>query len=239
MSKNLSRMDFIRHHQGEKIEPLDELDRKALEGLRYLNERESITDVMARLDRRVVQVLDTNQSKRGFVRLLMSKRVVRAAAVILVLVAAVFLLTRSDSSDRLYNQYFTLAPNPYYQITRSAVPPDEDEFKKAFLAYELGQFDRAEDLLGQLIVAHPEKEDLPFYLAVVHMANDKVDQAIPLLELSISTTYRDINDRALWYLALANLQSGDRDQTMGLLQSIIDQELPKRSDAEELLKALR
>ncbi|MDH3649122.1 MAG: hypothetical protein OEQ53_05525 [Saprospiraceae bacterium] len=240
MSKRLSREDFIRHQrqklQGEQGR-FDELDMKALEGLQYLDENQDAEEVLTRLDGRFRdQIVKTTRLPGS--RIISLHRFVRAAAIALLIIIPSFLLLRPTSNARLFTAYFDIAPNTYYQISRSGQGGALMEISQAFAAYEMKHYSKAGDQLDDLIRKYPEKQDLVLYRAVTYLAQNQSTPAIPLLQKSLQITYRDVNQRASWYLALAYLKESNTEAASEQLMSIIDNDWSMKSEAEKLLKEL-
>ena len=242
MSKKLSREEFLKLLSQSELESahLDELDKKALEGFKYLENDEMPTDVIHRLDERMearFQVGKPKVSQQS--RILSFDRYKRIAAVILLLLIPTYFLLKGPSTQRLFAENFEAPRSTYYQQSRGTSPEDNQALMSAFQKYELGSFSQAKEAIANLKSDHPDKPDLVFYEALAALGANDIDAAIQLFTDCREITFQDVMNRTPWFLALAHLKKGNRDQAVMWLETSLPVDEMHRQKAQELLKKLK
>jgi predicted Zn-dependent protease len=216
MSEKMSKKELLELlsasalHQKEKLQALDDLDRKAVEGYQYL-ENEQAEDAIQKLSTRFEQWLPNQQISRSAVTLKMGRvRLLRAvAAIALLLVVSTFFLLRQPSPERLALQYFEAPPSTYFIVSRGAANAEQSELTSAFMLYEKKSYREAAEAISDLVEKHPEKRDLVYYQGISLLASGQVDQSIELLKVSAQETYQDVDKKTPWFLAIAYLKKGE------------------------------
>lgn len=162
------------------------------------------------------------------IRLLQRRRYLMAtAAVVLVLVIAIpFLLNRQQQVplSELYAQHFEQPRDPA-PLPRAEDPPasyQDSLWQVAAQAFSQANHQASIELLN-LVLQDPEEASAGkahFYLGVVHLQMNQVDQAIASFDLVDSaSTYQD---QARWYRALAFMANNDRENSRAAIQELID-----------------
>jgi TolA-binding protein len=156
-----------------------------------------------------------------------------AAACISILVVAYFgLPLLKEDPGKLYSTYFTLHPNVFEPTLRGNEAADER--KKAFQAYDAGNYQQASALFGALLKENKE----PGMLLLSGNANlmiGNVEEAKRNLN-DLINTYDDLDLQAKWYLALCYLKEGNTQEARKLLKELGDTEISYAAKAKELLK---
>ena len=243
MSEKLTRKELLdllnEFPRGEKEHSPDKLDQKALDGYQYLDRGLNAEDSLRKLDDRFgkwmkgkeVSSIRKSPKVRRFILL---QRI--AAAVLLVLVPLFFIL-KPTSTSKLADHYFEAPRSPYLIISRGEQPTDESQFNQAFTLYEKGQYAEAAKDIGRLIIDHPDKQDLKFYQAISLLASGDHVQSIRLLKECTEEPFQELHQRSPWYLALAYLKAGDKEEARHWLQrTLLIDELHKEPAGKLLQK---
>ena len=112
-----------------------------------------------------------------------------------------------DSSEQIFNQYFSAYPNITLKRTN-------DNHVAVLDHYSMEQYDLViEKLEGKL-----QSDTLRFYFALAHLASDNTSQAIQHLNaIDHSSVF---HKQVMWYLALAHLKQSSEDSSMYYLNRI-------------------
>ncbi len=245
MSEKLTRKELLdllnEFSVGEKGHSPDPLDQKALDGYQYLDRGLNAEDSLKKLDDRFgkwiegkeVSSIRKSPKVRRFILL---QRI--AAAVLLVLVPLFFLL-KPTSTSKLADHYFEAPRSPYLTISRGEQPTGEAEINHAFTLYEKGQYAEAAKDIGRLTIDHPDKQDLKFYHAISLLASGDYVQSIRLLKECTEEPFQELHQRSPWYLALAYLKAGDKEEARHWLQRTMLVDELHKEPAEELLQKIK
>ncbi len=147
-------------------------------------------------------------------------------------------------------QQFLSKPNPselylsYYQTYPNIVAPNvrgenqENLTTKAFLAYDSGDFQTAAQLFGELKTQTSE-DYVVFYEGISYLEVNKPEKTIALFE-NKNFTNRDAQLEVYrkWYLALAFLKTGKKEQSVEILKGLSITENPQKEQALKLLNKL-
>lgn len=123
-----------------------------------------------------------------------------------------------------------------YQLI--ATPSPEALYAQNFEAYEMQSSRGEEDLsfpdIGRIELKTPE---LKLFYSTRMMANDDIDEALKTLnEISDDSSLRD---QKYWYLALANLKTGNTEEAIKHLDHLRSISNYKKPEIEEILSAIR
>ena len=111
------------------------------------------------------------------------------------------------------------APAPEDELLyRSDAPADASNFAEAMAPYLRGDYVAAEAALGRFLQAHPRDARGSFYRGVSLLLLHRPEQAVPLLRAA-ATAERPF-EGARWYLALAQLLSGDEAAALRELDAV-------------------
>lgn len=244
MSEKLTRKELLgllnEFPKEEKGHLPDQLDQKALDGYQYLDRGLNAEDALNKLDDRFGKWIESKQvstvvKSPQVRRIILLQRI--AAAVLLVLVPLFFLL-KPVSTSKLADHYFEAPRSPYLIISRGEQPTGESEINQAFTLYEKGQYAEAAKDIGRLIIDHPDKQDLKFYQAISLLASGDHLESIRLLKECTEEPFQELHQRSPWYLALAYLKAGNKEEARPWLQrTLLVDELHKKP-AEELLQKI-
>jgi len=132
-----------------------------------------------------------------------------------------------------------------YKAPTSLMSVSEEEvvdanWNNAIQAYRDGQFSVAVAAIGSSIKKNPEKlDEKNFYLGLSYLYEDApdLDKAISHLETS-----KEMNDlysaEANWFMSLAYLKKGNKENAKTLLQEVVDAATWKKAEAIALLNNL-
>ena len=160
-----------------------------------------------------------------------------AAASLVILVVGLFAIYQiiKSGEKELYSEYY----QPYEDIitTRGNT---EDEVAKAMRYYNNKEYAQAEAILSNISKVNKERTIESFYLAQSQLAQGKYDLAINTLESFSKDDSSLLRTHARWYIALAHLKLGRKDEAMKYLNmQMMEEESYNRKKAIELLQKLK
>lgn len=219
----------------------DALEKLAMEGYQYLDEGRSPEESLTSLDQRFEQWLEHkpskisgNQARRRMIGLLQ-----KIAAIILLILVPVFFLLRPATLPQLADRYFEAPRSPYLMVSRGQQTDTESKFNQVFTYYEKGDYAEAASAIGDLVAENPDKPDLKFYQAISLLATGDTEKSIGLLEECAGESQDNLDIRSPWYLALAYLTTGAKDEAQYWLQKTITLDDLHQKKAKELLEKIR
>lgn len=185
-----------------------------------LNDREQI--------KKEIQNWDNTPKKQPF-------KFWHIAASVAILLGASWLLfsnSQSKNTEELYASYFEPYRNIVQPIVRGEHKPDMQY--KAFEAYEIKDYNNAILYFNDILEKTPNTT-ISFYKANTLLQLNKTKEAISILETNIKKT-DSLQDRNLWYLALAHLKENNIDASRNALKQLLSQSTFKNKDAKDLLE---
>ena len=147
----------------------------------------------------------------------------RAAAALLLLAACWFLMPKeTQQAPDLFAANFSSHPNELSHIDRGE-GQNNSQLKEAFLAYQQNEHTKASQLFSSL---HKQggSDDLLFYESISLLHLDKSNEALKNLESLSEKDLRIQNEVIHWYLALAQIKTGDTAAAKISLQKVLDAE---------------
>lgn len=157
-----------------------------------------------------------------------------AASIILVLGLSYFLtLEKNATGQDLFADYFEPYRNIIQPVQRSS-DLEQNEKEIAFMAYDHGDYEKAQLLFSSLYTTTDESYYL-FYKANALLKLERADEAIPLL-LEYNKTNDTLKEKSNWYLALAYLKLNDRPNAKKSLKTVVSDGKFKTKEAKKLLK---
>ena len=127
-----------------------------------------------------------------------------AAMVAVLVLGAVWWITRPAENERLFAEYYV--EDPGLPVPMSAV--SDPVFQDAMVAYKLGNYGEARTKWGNLLQREPDNDTLRFYIANTYLAEGDAGASIPLFQAVAETQSSTFQNKARWYLFLAYLQDG-------------------------------
>jgi tetratricopeptide (TPR) repeat protein len=160
--------------------------------------------------------------------------VAATAAAAALFVAAMLVGQRMDRETERAGLWHPL-PYPY---VASALRGDEGDsvFRQGMALYQTGRYADAAQVLEQHVAAAADDDQALFYLGVSYLLADDARKAVgPLVE-----AHRLRPDARLyrWYLALAELKSGELDRAADRVRALAMEEGEFDSEARELLRRI-
>ncbi len=145
-----------------------------------------------------------------------------------------FFNSQPKSTDELYASYF----EPYRNIVQPIVRGEhkEDLQSKAFEAYEAKDYENAIMYFNEILNEEPNAT-ISFYKANALLQLNKTNEAILILQANIKNS-DTLQDRNLWYLALAYLKDSNIDASKKALKNLLSQSEFKSKEAGVLIKDL-
>ena len=113
----------------------------------------------------------------------------------------------------------------------------EDRLRFALDQYKNGNYSLASKYLDKISADHPNDNTALFYAALSNIENNKTGTAINQL-INISKSNNEFSDEANWYLALAYLKAGNKnEEAKNVFENIAQSNnSPYKSQAGQLLK---
>ena len=156
-----------------------------------------------------------------------------AASILVVIVAAWLILSGPTGSDKLADRYIdTQLQN--LPVKMSSV---QDSLQKAIALYNQGQLPQALTLFQQLLQQDSGKVQARTYAGIVYLRLQEYDKALGYFEQLGSDTSLYSNP-ALFYQSLTLMKRnhpGDSQKARQLLQLVVDRDLDKKEEAQQLL----
>jgi len=135
----------------------------------------------------------------------------------------------------LYSEYYVAYDNSVIPIVRA--DDAETLIERAFHAYELQEYEQANDLFDELLKTD-DRLLVKFYAGIAAMEVEESGKATRLLKTVIDQQ-ADFEIQAQWYLALNYLKQKEYDLTIQLLEKLVDTDNSFSPKAKELLKEIR
>lgn len=133
-----------------------------------------------------------------------------------------------------------------YKAPTSLMVVEEEEvvdanWNNAIKAYRDGQFSVAVAAIESSIKKNTEKlDEKNFYLGLSYLYEDlpNLDKAISHLEISKSLNADRYSTEANWFISLAYLKKGDKENAKAILQEVVEADNWKKAEAAVLLNNL-
>jgi len=154
------------------------------------------------------------------------------------MIAAVFFvktLDSSDSSDKLYKEYYKpLIANT--SITRSTNVIDP--FSNAVEMYKQGQYKSAATMFSDLMINDSNSTAVRFFVGITQLELGEYNQAITLLNEVVNKN-REYKKEAQWYLGLAYLKIGETQKANSVIKVLAESKGYYQEQAQDLLNHLK
>tara|TARA_R110002020_G_scaffold107849_3_gene250283 strand:- start:3920 stop:4633 length:714 start_codon:yes stop_codon:yes gene_type:complete len=158
-----------------------------------------------------------------------------AASVVILAGFSIWVTFHESNSDQLYESYYQTYPNVVSPATRG--PQEEDIQSKAFAAYDDGNYHLAVDLFEEIY--QQDKLDFAlFYKGLSELELRQFQNARASFQLFDFSKSNSFTPYFKWYLALADLKTGNRDEAKDLLIELSLKENPMQEMAKNLLEEL-
>ena len=143
-----------------------------------------------------------------------------------------FFNSQSSSTEELYASNF----EPYRNIVQPIVRGEhkDDLQSKAFEAYETKDYKNAILHFNEILKEKPNAT-ISFYKANALMQLNKTNEAILILETNVKNS-DTLQDRNLWYLALAYLKNNNIEASKKTLKQLLSQSNFKAKEAAVLIE---
>lgn len=169
---------------------------------------------------------ETTKNKSSKVLFLKFTKMAVAAAVIVSI--GIYWFYNNSSHNQLYAKYFT--PDPGLPTTMSNT--DDFDFYDAMVNYKYGDYKTAILKWEKLQSKKPDNDTINYFLGVANLANNNVENAIPILKKTVNKTNSTFNNDANFYLGLAYLKTNNTKQAIKYLK------LNNSEKSKELLQKL-
>ena len=143
------------------------------------------------------------------------RRLLVAASVILLLgIAAWWLLTKAESKETIFAEFFSPDPGLISAMSTS----ENYSFDRAMIEYKTGNYREAIRTWSIMQSNQPDNDTLNYFLASAFLATNQTGKAIEYFEkVTPSQTSAFLND-TYWYLGLALIKEGDWQRADSLLR---------------------
>jgi len=171
-------------------------------------------------------------------------RVVYWSVSIAVAAAAVFLVIgrMPDLKDSRFSLYINVRPmdSPTSLLLRGESPPPGNEnYQNGLAEYAKGDYNRAERLFTRAVKESPEQGEWWLILGVCQVLLKNSDAAIQSLMEADKLTTGESQRKARWYLSQSYLMNDDLDNSVKLLEWLVNERKDHADDARNLLWKLR
>lgn len=140
-----------------------------------------------------------------------------AASLVLLIVAAWFLLMKAPQKEVLFARYFEVYPNVEAPIYRDSSTSDSLTTKdKAFRRYADDDFEGAIRLFENI---ESKDEGTRFYLGISYLANGNAEKAGEVLK-DLRDEAEEYNTQIEWFLALALIKDGKVEEAKEVLEEL-------------------
>jgi tetratricopeptide (TPR) repeat protein len=142
------------------------------------------------------------------------KKWLAAAAVVIVVGIAAFLIFSIDGNERIFNEYYRTDPG---LVTAMSNEADHYEFEKAMVEYKTGEYDKALATWEKLLTITPQNDTLQYFIGSAYLAKKDAVKAIPFLQQVADNTGSFFHNDAIWYLGLALLKEGKQKEAIAAI----------------------
>lgn len=162
----------------------------------------------------------------------------RAVAACIVLGLAIWgvLNVQSNTSEEVFANYFQ--PYEFGKVIRGENQDMEQKLKQALGYYDQENFEKALPLFQELAANDTKATNFQFYSGICLLGLKKSKEAIASFEKVNQANDRRLQAPAEWYLALAYLQLGQREEAQKRLQQIIENNTVFSQLASQVLQEL-
>ena len=217
------------------------------EELKNLFEREGILvagiknsarkELLKRL-KEVEATLPEIKTKGKVVALPLPRYAIGIAATLAIAVTAFFLLfNQKPTARQLYQEFYQPYPNLIAGAVRGEEEIDTESIvRQAMRAYDHGDYGQTVELLRAI----PEDQltaPILLYMGNAYLAQEESASAIPYFQRIISD-YEDFNPQAMWYLSLAYLHAGEKENATIHLNTLAEGSSTYKDKASGLLQEL-
>ncbi len=161
---------------------------------------------------------------------------IAAGIMLLILAAAILLISRSGDHVVLFNRYYS----HYYNVVSDAGRSGESmlsPYENAFREYEVANFTEAVRQFEEQLQIRQADNQLIFYYGLSLLGNNQPREAV--VELSkVADSQHPFNEPAEWYLALSYLRLNDLKMSKEVLIRIVNSDSEYHLRAKELLNAI-
>lgn len=241
--KHLSKPDWLRYARQQSVpeDPPyeDEFSRRAVKGLRYVENEKAARESLNRLESRIEERIHPESSKFRITPVWL-----KIAAGILLLAIPLSILwfnTQPGPAQTAFEQHFDITPSniPLSGPLREGATEAEIDLKRqAILDYENRSFASANVKFDQYLNSHPNDIATRFYYGVSLLAEGKAAEAIEHLEqVHGQSSIAPYQIPAQWYLGLAHLKLNQRTEAIAAFKTLANQTKSTyyREKAEALL----
>ncbi len=159
---------------------------------------------------------------------------------LVVLIPIYFWDQQSNFDAHLFRGHFELYENhvaPFVAATDTV----KGDLEAGFYYYEKGAFPQAIQHFERILetLRPPEKGSLQLYIGISYLAMEEPKKALPYLMAMVQSDHPYFHETGQWYLALACLGCEDRNDAIGMLETIIaDPDHAYRASADRLLRKI-
>jgi hypothetical protein len=200
-----------------------------LEGLCRVKDLQKMDSIVNSINEKVKRRIDRKQKSQNKI----VKYIVISAACLSTFF--IFNLFNSEKSiaDRVFDTHFSLYPN-LFPIQRG---DDQNSlFIKGMQAYESSNLTEAKSYLTQVKKTEENYDIASFYLAVIYLKEDNLQQAKPLFQNTIDKKNEVLIIPSKWYLALTYLRLNEIELMNTVLQDLQNSNSIYSNPSKEILE---
>lgn len=159
--------------------------------------------------------IQTGTVSKKIGRTISLRRVGLAAASVLIVCLAGWLVFKGDKSEQLYSTYYK--PDPGLMTTMGV--SDDYVFEKAMVDYKSGDYDKAISGWKSLLKNGTSSDTLNYFLGAAYQSQKKYDSAIVYLQRITANPNASFYEDACWYLGLIYLKKENSKEAKELLST--------------------
>ncbi len=171
---------------------------------------------------------------------MLTRTLLRVAAVVSILLVSYFTFFRAPSYDQLYNDFYTSYPLdiPLNSRTSNAdLPAIDVNFESGLLSYSNGDFESSLSFFQSALQNEPGNSAILFFSGVACMESGKYEEAINFL-VDAKEADSLYSAKAIWYLALTYLKLGNNEKAIQELDALLDMKSYHFAEAKKLKSKL-
>lgn len=159
-----------------------------------------------------------------------------AASIVLILFSTFQIWFSVTSHEAIFAEFY----QPYPNVVDGTERQMSEETLSPFQIYENKDYEKAITTFKNELALDPEDVALNFYMALSHLAMGNAGEAIPFLEKNQSGPKEDeLLEANEWFLALAYLKAGHRENAMNLFSEISGSSSSYQESAKKVMEKLK
>lgn len=179
---------------------------------------------------------EATEEKTPFQVIKMKQRLILslAASLSILIMASYFLLYNVKSSEEVFMAYY----EPYMNVANPSSRGGQQGINKAFQLYDQQDFEAAANAFKEALKQAPGDDSMRFYMAVSLISIGEASEAASILEDMSIDEEGLYFEPSQWYLGMAYLRKGEKDQAKVQFEVIVNKESSYAEKAKAILSEL-